>query len=324
MDEHDKKPLSTTVAIIGGGPAGATVGLLLASRGIDVVVIEKDRFPRFRIGESLTGESGALLRKLGLEARMKAQDFPVKHGTQVFGPDGKNGFWVPVASRDNPEQKQMPATTWQVRRADFDKMLLDEAKARGARTVLAEVVDVGVEPDGGVRTLRCKSADGERFTIGCQVVVDATGPSTLFTRLNLTGEKARMNYDNQVAIYSHAHGARRDEGEGAEDGGNTLIFYKERHHWAWFIPTSHDTTSIGVVVPVEVFRKSGESKEEFLKREMVQLNPNLTARLQDVTFVDEFRAASNYSYETADYSGKNWLCVGDAHKFIDPIFSFGA
>src|SRR5712691_12461966 len=124
------------VIIIGGGPAGATTALCLLQLGIKPVLLEKEAFPRYHIGESLTGEAGNTLRSLGLEKIMDGHAFPVKHGVVVYGPAGKESFWVPVMRRDESYQLQ-PATTWQVRRSTFDKLLLDAAISRGAEVMPA-------------------------------------------------------------------------------------------------------------------------------------------------------------------------------------------
>ncbi len=136
----------------------------------------------------------------------------------------------------------------------------------------------------------------------------------------MIGPKDRGNYDRQVAIYSQVVGAIRDEGEKRDD---TLIFYQKKNHWAWFIPIDKDVVSIGVVTPSEYFTSRKESKIDFLKREMQTLNPELTWRVKDVKFVEDARGTSNYSYYIEKFTGKGFLCVGDSHRFIDPIFSLG-
>jgi flavin-dependent dehydrogenase len=120
--------MKTTVLIIGGGPAGCAAAMFLAKEGVKPVILEQEEFPRFHIGESMTGEAGALLRRLGLEKKMMERNFPVKHGVRVYG---TSSWFIPVARRDENWEIQ-PATTWQVRRSDFDAMMLKEAQARGA------------------------------------------------------------------------------------------------------------------------------------------------------------------------------------------------
>ena len=105
--------------------------------------------------------------------------------------------------------------------------------------------------------------------------------------------------------------------------GNTLIFYKQRDHWAWTIPIASNLISIGVVAPAAYFKEQGLNKTEYLRKEMMTLNPELTRRITNTSFVEEVRSVTSYSYSTTDYAGKGFICVGDSHEFADPIFSFG-
>jgi len=105
--------------------------------------------------------------------------------------------------------------------------------------------------------------------------------------------------------------------------GNTLIFYKERDHWAWTIPIAPNLVSIGVVAPSSHFKQQGRDKIEYLRKEMTTLNPDLTRRITETSFLEEVRTTTSYSYSTTDYAGDGFICVGDSHVFTDPIFSFG-
>jgi 2-polyprenyl-6-methoxyphenol hydroxylase-like FAD-dependent oxidoreductase len=105
--------------------------------------------------------------------------------------------------------------------------------------------------------------------------------------------------------------------------GNSLIFYKQKDHWAWMIPLSDTVTSIGVVTPAPYFKAQRLDKSEFLRTEILSLNPDLTRRVNNTSFVEEVRTISSYSYTVPNFTGKGFVCVGDAHHFTDPIFSFG-
>jgi 1H-pyrrole-2-carbonyl-[peptidyl-carrier protein] brominase len=132
------------------------------------------------------------------------------------------------------------------------------------------------------------------------------------------------SYDKQIAIFSHVVGGIRDNGEArTEQPGNTLIFYKGKYHWAWWIPVDDDVTSVGVVIPAAYFLERGETKQEFLTREIRELHPDLARRVPEITYAEEVRAIKNYSYQVRGFSGKGFVCLGDAHRFLDPIFSFG-
>jgi flavin-dependent dehydrogenase len=310
--------MKTDVAIIGGGPGGSTAAMLLAQSGVRVTLIEKDQPPRYHIGESFTGECGNCLRSLGLEDEMTKRRYPVKYGVTLYGPAGKNAFWVPVKGW-HPESGLFDTFTWSVRRSDFDHMLLSEAGRRGVAVLGAEAVAPLLAGDE-VRGVRVRANSGTVEEIISEVLVDASGQSTFLANAGVIGEKFRGNYDRQVAIFSQVTGAIRDPGVAS---GNTLIFYREKRHWAWFIPLDEEVVSVGVVLPADYYRAKNESKHQFLLRELQELNPELMRRLPQIEFIDEVRAISNYSYQIKDFTGKGFLCVGDAHRFIDPVFSFG-
>jgi flavin-dependent dehydrogenase len=291
--------------------------MFLKKFGIQSVLIEKDRFPRYHIGESFTGETGGQLRKLDMAAALDSLDYPVKIGTKVYGTSGSNSFYVPVMARINGQLQAV--STWQARRSDFDQLLLDTALSRGIEMFTGEAVNPLKEGDKVVG-VRCRSKEGIEEDIKAEVVIDCSGQGTFLANRGVIGPKDRGNYDKQVAIFSQVTGAIRDEGDVRD---NTLIFYQKKNHWAWFIPLDKDVVSIGVVTPSEYFTSRKLSKDEFLRQEMKTLNPELARRLQDVQLVEETRGISNYSYWIRKFVGKGFLCVGDSHRFIDPIFSLG-
>ena len=307
------------VIIVGSGPAGSASALYLLKAGLKPLIVEKESFPRYHIGESLTGECGNCLRELGLEEEIQAVGWPVKHGVTVYGAGAQNSFWVPVQKR-NQENRLEAASTWQVRRSDFDQMLLKAALDRGAELVTGEALAPLIDGDR-VTGVRYRTNTGAIDDLHSQVLVDASGQATfLAAKSHLTSPKERGQYDRQIAIFTQVTGAQRDAGEAA---GNTLIFTRQQYHWAWFIPLDETVTSVGVVVPADYFKAQNASPAEFLHRELRSLNPELSRRLAAVDFVEPVRTISNYSYNIRQFTGKGFLCVGDAHRFIDPIFSFG-
>lgn len=311
------KVVQTDVVIVGAGPAGSVAAIELARRGIDTVIIEKESFPRFHIGESLTGECGSVVRALGLESAMTQH--PVKRGVTVYGPNGKNTFWVPVVAVDEDGVRR-ESTTWQVRRSDFDHMLLDRAEELGAQRLPGQATDAVVRDDGQVTGVTVATDQGDEVTVDAKIVIDASGAKCFLNRAGVTGEKERGLYDKQIAIFTHVTGAKRDPDEAR---GNTLIFYQKANHWAWFIPIDDEFVSVGVVVPTSYFREMGESKRDFLKREFMELNSELSERLTDAEIALEPMATSNYSYHVREFTGPGFVCIGDSHRFIDPVFSFG-
>jgi len=292
--------------------------MFLKKLGIHSIIVEKERFPRYHIGESFTGETGGQLRKLDMGPLLDKLNYPVKLGTKVIGTGGKNSFYVPVAYRDK-DNKLCPTTTWQARRSDFDKLLWDTAVERGIETLQGEAVSVHTVDNRPVG-VRCRTAEGAMVDLMAEVIVDCSGQATFLANRGFTSPKQRGNYDRQVAIFSQVVGAVRDEGERRDD---TLILYQKKNHWAWFIPIDREVVSIGIVTPSDYFTSRKMSKMDFFKAELQTLNPELTRRVQNVKFVEDARAASNYSYYICNFTGKGFLCVGDAHRFLDPIFSLG-
>lgn len=315
--------MKTDVVIIGGGPGGSASAMFLAREGIQAVIVERERFPRYHIGESMTGEAGGVLRELGLGERMLQDNHPIKHGVKVYGASGKNAWFVPVMARD-AERNLQEVFTWQVRRSSFDKMMLDEAVGRGATLIAGQATKPLLRDDSSVRGVQVRMADGGVQDIEAEVVLDCSGQATFLANAGVTGPKYLGAYDKQIAIFSQAEGFIRDDGSSREDQkGNALIFYQKKYHWVWAIPLDDQVVSVGVVIPAAYFLEKKESKHDFLIRELHELNPELTRRLPEVKLVEELHVIPNYSYQVKRFTGKGYICIGDAHRFIDPIFSFG-
>ncbi len=310
--------MKTPVAIIGGGPAGSASAMWLKTHGIDSVIIERAKFPRYHIGESTTGECGASIRALGLEQEMTKRNYPIKRGAAMYGTNGYK--WdLPVAGRDK-DWKLFPQFTWQVRRAEFDTLMLDTAISRGVDFIHGQVAQPIVDDDGAVRGLAVRAADGGTINVESEIVLDCSGQNTFLANAGVTGPKYNGNYDKQMAVFSQVAGTVRGDGIGPND---TLLFYQAKHHWAWFIPLNEEIVSVGVVAPAAYFKDKRQSKPDYLRRELHDLNPELKRRVPDTTLHEDVRSIPNYSYQVRRFCGKGFICVGDAHRFIDPIFSFG-
>jgi flavin-dependent dehydrogenase len=314
--------LMTEVVIIGGGPAGASVAVQLLDRGIRPIIVEREDFPRFHIGESMTGECGALVRGLGFEERMKAAGHPIKHGVTVFGTRGNPDWWVPVMRRD--EEGLHDQVTWQVRRSVFDQMMLDAALEKGAELVDGRATDPIVE-DGVVTGVVVETAAGRAIAIGAEITIDCSGQASFLANKKVTGPKYLGSYDKQIAIFTHISDYQRGPGgaERTDQPGNTHIFFTKKYHWAWAIPIDDEVTSIGIVTPASYFKEKGEPREVYVKREMQELNKGLAARVPDGVMVEPARTVPNYSFQVRKFAGPGYICVGDSHRFVDPIFSFG-
>lgn len=315
--------MKTDVLIIGGGPAGAASAMFLIEQGIKPVIVESQAFPRYHIGESMTGGAGKVVRDLGLEAEMIRRNYPVKRGVKVYGQSTSGSWFVPVMGR-NAQGGLFDWETWQVRRSDFDKMLLDEAVTRGATLLSGKALRPLVK-DGAVHGAEISMADSGLQTIQAGMVLDCSGMATwLANSGGITGPKYLGAYDKQIAIFSQVAGAMRDTGNvPSTHKDNTLIFYQKKYHWAWFIPIDEEIVSVGVVIPSAYFLEKKESPHDFLCRELHELHPELKQRIPEIKLVEDVHVIPNYSYQVRNFCGRGFMCIGDAHRFVDPIFSLG-
>lgn len=315
--------MKTDVLIVGGGPAGAASALFLLREGIRPVIVEAETFPRYHIGESMTGAGGKVLRVLGLADEMYRRGYPTKQGVRVFGQSARGTWFVPVTGRD--EQWQLfEWDTWQVRRSDFDQMLLDQAVAAGAILRQGKATRPLLE-HGTVTGARVRMPNGGTEDIRSEVLLDCSGQATWLANLGgVTGPKYLGAYDKQIAIFSQVAYAERDHGPTRDrHPDNTLIFYQKKYHWAWFIPLDREVVSVGIVVPAAYFLSKQESKRDFLLRELRELHPELHRRIPDPRLVEDVHVIPNYSFQVKGFCGRGFMCIGDSHRFIDPIFSFG-
>ncbi len=304
---------SYDVIVIGGGPAGSTTATLLAQRGIRVAVLEKDRHPRFHIGESLLPANLALLDRLGVGDQVRAIGME-KWGAEFVSPwhaQTRQAFMFAEAW-----DKSMPMA-YQVRRSEFDHILLRNSQSQGALVVEGcTVSDVRFDDAGRGATLVARHDDGSRSSWRARYVVDASGRDTF-----LGGRfkaKHRNPKHNSAAMFAHFTGARRLPGK-AE--GNITIFWFD-HGWFWFIPLADGTTSVGAVAWPYYFKTRDKPLEEFFA-DTIAMSPELSSRLQGATRVSEVQATGNYSYLCDRTHGPGYLLVGDAFAFIDPVFSSG-
>ncbi len=305
-----QEPQDCDVLVMGGGPAGATVAALLAERGRRVVLLEKDKHPRFHIGESLLPQNLPLMDRLGVRAAVEASA-QRKHGIEFVSPfHGKSIRYEFARAWD----KRFPYA-FQVRRSVFDEILLRNAAAKGAE-VIEQCRVTAVDLGAGRPLVTACGADGAARQYRAGFVVDATGRDTLLA--SQLGAKQRNARNGSAAIFGHFSGARRLEGQA--EGNITIIWFDLG--WFWFIPLADGTTSIGAVCPAEAFKNRGTDLPAFFMS-LIAMSPELAGRLQHATLLGEVTATGNYSYESRITSGRNYLMAGDACAFIDPVFSTG-
>ena len=304
------------VVVIGGGPSGATVATLVAKAGFRVQLLERERFPRYHIGESLIPETFGVLDRLGMLPKLQGSRFVEKHSVQFVTEQGKLSEPFYFGDYKPHESSQ----TWQVTRAEFDQMMLDNAREHGVDVREGiRVLDVLFE-DGRAVGVRAIDEAGVAQEIRCTVVVDAAGQGCLIQdRLGLREWDPVLK---KAAIWTYWKGARRDAGR---DEGATLVMQtKGKIGWFWFIPLQDDIVSVGVVAPFDYLFKGRDSKElEAIYFEEVERCLGVQPRIENAGRVAPFSAAKEYSYRSRQVAGDGWVLVGDAFGFLDPLYSSG-
>ena len=306
------------VVVIGGGPSGSAAATLLAQKGHAVTLVERDKFPRFHIGESLIPHTYHVLERLGLLDAMRASHFTKKYGVQFVSERGRLSEPFHFDKHDPHESSQ----TWQVRRDEFDKLLLDNARTHGVsvheETRVLEVLFEGSRAVG----VRVRAKDGAEREVRAKVVVDASGQSSLVQH-KVGGLKEWDPELKKSAVWTYWKGAKREPGK---DGGATLVLQTEgKAGWFWYIPLHDDIVSVGVVSSADyLFGPHRSSRElETIYFEEVAKCPGLQPRLEGATRSDGFRAQKEYSYRSTRAAGDGWVLVGDAFGFLDPLYSSG-
>jgi flavin-dependent dehydrogenase len=241
----------------------------------------------------------------------------------VFGTNATTSWYVKVSSRDQ-DWNLYDNVTWQVRRSEFDKMMLDEAIARGTKIIRGTAIRALKGDDGSLNGIRVRYPDGKEEDIATRVVLDCSGQSTFLANQKVTGPKYLGAYDKQVAFFTHVKGAVRgsaDSGEHARD--NTLIFYDKKFHWAWLIPIDKDVVSLGMVTPRAQYLEKKQTPEQYFRSQVYSINPEIIRRVPHLDMTEKVHVIPNYSFQVRGFCGKGFICIGDSHRFIDPIFSFG-
>jgi flavin-dependent dehydrogenase len=301
---------SCDVLVIGGGPAGSTMAALLAERGRNVVLVEKAKHPRFHIGESLLPLNLPLFERLGVAEEIR-QIGMLKYGVEFISPWHSTPMTFDFA---DAWDKAFPYS-YQVRRSEFDEILFRNAARKGTQALEGCRV-TGVEfNDKGAR-VSGRHEDGREVSWDARFVVDASGRDTLLA--NQFAIKRRNKQHNSAAIFGHFSGASRLPGK-AE--GNITVFWFD-HGWLWFIPLSDGTTSIGAVCWPYYMKSRKTNPSQFLL-DTIALCPALQERLRNAQLIAPATATGNYSYTAKRTAGRNYLMLGDAFAFIDPVFSTG-
>jgi len=302
-------------AVAGGGPAGSSSAISLGQRGHSVVLFERDTFPRFHIGESLLSTANDAFEALGVAKRIEAACFPAKWGARLFTHDGQSGRYVDFTDVREVTRPQ----TYQVCRQEFDRILLDRAREVGVDVREAcNVTGCEFTPDGAILDVASR-ADGATRRVDVRALVDATGRGGLLARkFNLRTEEPRLA---NIAVFSHYTNVPRLKGPRPDD---IRLIARSDAGWFWLIPISKELTSVGVVLPKDLYRRlaNGGSSEETLNR-TISDTPIVAELMREARREWPVRVEKDFSYSASAYAGDRWILAGDAGSFLDPVFSTG-
>lgn len=306
--------------VIGGGPAGSTVATLVAEQGHRVLLLEREAEPKFKIGESLIPATYWTFKRLGMLEKLRTSHFPQKYSVQFYSRSGKAStpFYF---FQTNPHES---AITWQVLRSEFDEMLLDNAKEKGVEIRkglgVREVLFEGDTATGVVT----QGIDGTRETLNATVVADSTGQRSLIGRqLNLNTIEPNLK---MASLFTHYEGGYRDEG--IDEGATLILHTEEKDSWFWSIPLPYNRTSIGVVGELDYLlqrRRDADGKlnaQKIFTEELAKCAP-LQQRLKGAKQLLPIQTTKDFSYRASRIAGNNWVLVGDAFGFLDPVYSTG-
>jgi FAD-dependent halogenase len=299
------------VAVIGGGPAGSICAGFLAQAGLRVVLFEKERFPRYHIGESLLSASIPILEALGVMPAIEAAGFVRKPGgTFIWG--AQNEPWS-FFFREDPGGRPH---AFHVVRSQFDHILLEHAAGLGV-DVREEHQVREIRHDGGLNEVSVRAADGVEVRIEAPWVVDASGQSALLGRRDALRE---FNpFFKNLAVFGYYEGA--EQLSGPETGNILSSAFADG--WFWYIPLHDGTTSVGAVVDAQSFAGEAAGAPETLYLRLVAACAPVAARVRDARLVSPIRVIRDYSYCSKSFHGPGYVLAGDAACFIDPVFSTG-
>lgn len=314
MTTTKSSPRQADVLVIGGGPAGSTVAALLARRGHDVLLLERERFPRYHIGESLITGMLGVIEELGLTDRLDAMGFPRKHGISLVWGDDPQLWSVTFGEAGAYEY------SYHVRRAEFDELLLTRARELGVRVIEnACVKDLVMAGDrvAGVRwACTGDEKDGETRETRARIVIDASGQSRVLGR-RLSPVVWQEDLRN-VAIWTYYSPYDR-----LPPPQETHILVEATEGgWFWGIPVSETTLSVGYVTPASTLDGASRTGARMFE-ERVRGTQVLKGLIAKGERQRDLRTTRDWSHMSESFQGSGWLVVGDSATFIDPLFSSG-
>ncbi len=299
--------------VIGGGPAGSTAAAILAEKGHTVLILEKEKFPRYHIGESLMPFCYFTLERLGVVDQLKESAYPKKYSVQFVREDGDVS--QPFYFFQHLDHEA--STTWQVLRSEFDLMLLNNARRHGAEVREQVTAKRLIKREGVVVGVEALSHNGEPLEFLVPVTIDASGRDCVTTVKE--GWRLRDPELNKVSIWTYYRGAKRDPGL---DEGATTIAYIADKGWFWYIPMSDDLVSVGVVAERKYLYRNTRDRRSIFERE-IENNPWILDHLNGGKQFGPHYVTGEYSYRSRYCAADGLVLVGDAFAFLDPVFSSG-
>jgi len=301
--------------IIGGGPAGSSSAAILAEHGHRVLILEREKFPRYHIGESLLPFTFQPLERLGLIDKMRKSAFVKKYSVQFVSPSGRAS--QPFYFFDRYDRESV-AQTWQVLRSEFDQMLLDNAREKGAAVKEETTVKELIREDGRVVGVRAQTAGGPIVEYRAPITLDASGKEAFCSVRN--GWRIKDPLLNKVAVWTYYKGAQRDAGI---DAGATTVAYVPEKGWFWYIPQHNDMISVGVVAEGKYLTRDGVKAPEAIFNREIEQNQWIKQHLAQGQQQGQYYLTSEYSHHARHCGCDGLLLVGDAFAFLDPVFSSG-
>jgi flavin-dependent dehydrogenase len=306
------------VIIIGGGPAGSVLASLLAQGGHRAMVLERDIHPRDHVGESLTPSTNFIFKRIGFLEKMEDAGFVHKPGAAWTAPRSPVGKFVSISLGEFPPPGAFQCYTYNVERDVFDALLLRHAHESGAKVLQGVSVQKVLFSGDRAVGVRARAADGWERDLRSRFVIDASGRSCILaTQLGL---KVRDSAFNQLGMYSWFKGV--EAGPPGTEGMLFLHFLGLEKGWAWQIPLRNGIWSVGIVTDRADFKKAGTSHDDFFA-DMVLRNRSFQHHMRNARRVRPWWTEGDYTYSITKLVGKGWLLIGDALRFVDPIFSTG-
>ena len=302
------------VVIIGGGPAGCAAAALLAEMGHRVLVLEREKFPRYHIGESLLPFTFYPLQRLGLIEKMRQSEFVKKYSVQFVAPSGKASQPFYFFNRYEPDVAQ----TWQVLRSEFDQMLMEHARQKGAMVKEEITVTMLLREEEKVVGVRAQLKDRSMVEFRAPITLDCSGKESFAAVRNQW--RIRDPKLNKVAVWTYYRGAKRDDGI---DAGATTVAFVPEKGWFWYIPQHYDMVSVGVVAEGKYLTRGGVRDPEAMFNREIEQNAWIKDHLDCGQQFGPYYVTNEFSFHSKYCATEGLLLVGDALCFLDPVFSSG-